>query len=179
MQKRVILDSLQFSLTIDRLCHQVIERHRDFSNTVLIGVQPRGVQLAQRIYERIDSILPNLNLPIGKLDITFYRDDFRQKGAPLTANETDIEFTVENKRVILIDDVLYSGRTIRSALDAILDFGRPSEVELLVLVDRRMHRNLPIEANYVGRKIDSIITEKVKVEWKEIDGKDKIWIINE
>ncbi len=179
MNKRVILDSLQFSLTIDRLCHQVIERHRDFDETVLIGVQPRGVQLAQRIYQRITAILPNTNLPIGKLDITFYRDDFRQKGTPLTANETDIEFTVENKRVILIDDVLYSGRTIRSALDAILDFGRPSEVELLVLVDRRMHRNLPIEANYVGRKIDSIITEKVKVEWKETDGKDKIWIINE
>jgi len=179
MNKRVILDSLQFSLTIDRLCHQVIERHRNFEETVLIGVQPRGVQLAQRIYQRIATILPTINLPIGKLDITFYRDDFRQKGVPLTANETDIEFTVENKRVILIDDVLYSGRTIRSALDAILDFGRPSEVELLVLVDRRMHRNLPIEANYVGRKIDSIITEKVKVEWKEIDGKDKIWIINE
>lgn len=179
MNKRVILDSLQFSLTIDRLCHQVIERHRDFEDTVLIGVQPRGVQLAQRIHQRITTILPNINLPIGKLDITFYRDDFRQKGAPLTASETDIEFTVENKRVILIDDVLYSGRTIRSALDAILDFGRPSEVELLVLVDRRMHRNLPIEANYVGRKIDSIITERVKVEWKETDSKDKIWIINE
>lgn len=179
MQKRILLNSKQFALTVDRLCHQIIEKHKNFSDTVLIGVQPRGVQLSDRIYKRLNSILPNPSIDYGKLDITFYRDDFRQKGKPLLAKETDIEFSLENKKVILIDDVLYSGRTIRAALDAILDFGRPSEVELLVLVDRRMHRNLPIEANYIGREVDSIVTERVVVEWKETDGEDKIWIINE
>jgi pyrimidine operon attenuation protein/uracil phosphoribosyltransferase len=97
----------------------------------------------------------------------------------MTANETDIPFSIENKQVILVDDVLYTGRTIRSALDAMLDYGRPKDVELLVLVDRRLHRHLPIEAKYVGKVVDSITAEKVKVEWKETDGKDKIWIINE
>ena len=179
MQKRVLIDSLQFSLTIDRLCHQLIEHYSNFENTAIIGVQPRGTQLAERIVKRLKEIQPESKFKFGKLDITFYRDDFRQKGKPMAANETDIDFSIENNNVVLIDDVLYTGRTIRSALDAILDFGRPIAVELLVLIDRRMHRNLPIEANYIGKEIDSITTEKVKVEWKETEGKDKVWIINE
>jgi pyrimidine operon attenuation protein/uracil phosphoribosyltransferase len=176
---KTILNNEQISLTIKRLAHQLLETHQDFSNSVIVGLQPRGVFLSDAIVKVLKEILPNNSINYGKLDITFYRDDFRQKGKPLLAKETDIEFSLENKKVILIDDVLYSGRTIRAALDAILDFGRPSEVELLVLVDRRMHRNLPIEANYIGREVDSIVTERVVVEWKETDGEDKIWIINE
>jgi pyrimidine operon attenuation protein/uracil phosphoribosyltransferase len=179
MKPRIILDSSKFSLTIDRLCHQLIEQHRDFSHSCIIGVQPRGVFLAERIHQRLQSILKKKNIAYGKLDITFYRDDFRQKGKPMTANETDIRFSIEDKNIILVDDVLYTGRTIRSALDAILDFGRAKDVELLVLIDRRLHRHLPIQAKYVGKVIDSITTEKVKVEWAETEGTDKVWIMSE
>ncbi|HEY0261981.1 MAG TPA: bifunctional pyr operon transcriptional regulator/uracil phosphoribosyltransferase PyrR [Chitinophagales bacterium] len=178
MQKRILIESAQFALTVDRLCHQLIEQHKDFSDSVIIGVQPRGIFLSDRIVERLKAILPKAKIEHGKLDITFYRDDFRVKGIQ-QASETDIPFSVENKKVILVDDVLYTGRTIRSALDAMLDYGRPTDVELLVMIDRRLHRHLPIEANYVGKVIDSISSEKVKVEWKETDGKDKIWIIKE
>lgn len=179
MQKRILIESAQFALIVDRLCHQLIEHHKDFSDSVIVGVQPRGIALSNRIIERLKTILPKTKVLHGKLDITFYRDDFRVKGKPMTANETDIPFSIENKQVILVDDVLYTGRTIRSALDAMLDYGRPKDVELLVLVDRRLHRHLPIEAKYVGKVVDSITAEKVKVEWKETDGRDKIWIINE
>jgi len=176
MQPRLILESRHFSLTIHRLCHLIIENHGDFSNTVLVGVQPRGVMLASRIYKELLAITGLKNIPYGKLDITFYRDDFRQKGKPMQASETDITFSLENKRVVLIDDVLYTGRTIRAAMDAMLDFGRPAHVELLVLIDRRLHRDLPIQATYIGKVIDSIAEEKVKVEWQEEDGEDKVWI---
>jgi pyrimidine operon attenuation protein/uracil phosphoribosyltransferase len=179
MKPRIILDSQKLSLTIDRLCHQLIEQHQDFSQSCIIGVQPRGVYLAERIYKRLQQILKKKDLAYGKLDITFYRDDFRQKGMPMTASETDIPFSLEDKNVVLIDDVLYTGRTIRSALDAMLDYGRPKDVELLVLIDRRLHRHLPIQAKYVGKVIDSITTEKVKVEWSETDGQDKVWIMSE
>ncbi len=176
MQPRLILESQRFSLTILRLCHLLIENYKDFSNTVIIGVQPRGVLLASRIVKELSAITKHKNIPFGKLDITFYRDDFRQKGKPIPPNETDIEFSLEDKKVILIDDVLYTGRTIRSAMDAMLDFGRPAQVELLVLIDRRFHRDLPIEAKYVGKVVDSIAEERVKVEWKEENGEDKVWI---
>ena len=179
MKPRIILDSSKFSLTIDRLCHQLIEQHHDFSASCIIGVQPRGVYLAERIHHRLQNILKKKDIAYGKLDITFYRDDFRQKGKPMTANETDIKFSLEGKNIVLIDDVLYTGRTIRSALDAILDFGRPNDVELLVLIDRRLQRHLPIQAKYVGKVIDSIATEKVKVEWAETEGEDKVWILSE
>jgi pyrimidine operon attenuation protein / uracil phosphoribosyltransferase len=176
MQPRVILESKKLDLTITRLCHQLIEQHKDFSEAVIIGVQPRGVFLANRIHKKLTQILKKAVIPYGKLDITFYRDDFRLKGKPMIADETDIEFSLEGKNIILIDDVLYTGRTIRSALDAILDYGRPADVELLVLIDRRLHRHLPIQAKYVGKIIDSIASEKVIVEWKETDNHDKVWI---
>lgn len=178
MQPRVILDSKKLDLTITRLCHQLIEQHKDFSKSALIGVQPRGVALADRIYKQLCKILKTDRIEYGKLDITFYRDDFRRKG-PMIADKTDIRFNLENKNIILIDDVLYTGRTIRSALDAMLDYGRPADVELLVLVDRRLQRHLPIQAKYVGKVIDSITSEKVKVEWKETDGVDKVWIVDD
>ncbi len=179
MQPRVILDSKKLDLTLTRLCHQLIEQHKDFSKAAIIGVQPRGVLLANRIHKKLMSILNHDDIQYGKLDITFYRDDFRQKGKTMLADKTEINFSLEGKHIILIDDVLYTGRTIRSALDAMLDFGRPDDVELLVLIDRRLHRHLPIQAKYVGKVIDSITAEKVKVEWKEIDGADKVWIIED
>ena len=177
MQPRVILDSKKFALTIDRLCFQLIENHNDFSNTVLIGVQPRGIYLSNRINQRLQVLKKGTQLKYGKLDITFYRDDFRTSGKPLLAANTNIEFSIEGKRVVLIDDVLYTGRTIRAAMDALLDFGRPSSVELLTLIDRRFTRHLPIQADYVGKTIDTIASEIVRVEWDEQDGEDKVWIL--
>lgn len=174
MQPRIILDSKKLNLTITRLCHQLVEQHKDFSEAVIIGVQPRGVFLANRIHQKLCEILKTKSIPYGKLDITFYRDDFRLKRKPMIADENDIEFSLEGKNIILIDDVLYTGRTIRAALDAMLDYGRPADVELLVLIDRRLQRHLPIQAKYVGKVIDSITSEKVKVEWKETDGTDKV-----
>lgn len=179
MQPRIILDSKKVNLTITRLCHQLIEQHKDFSNTAIIGVQPRGVLLAERIRNEIARILGKNAIEYGVLDITFYRDDFRLKGKPLIADKTSIGFSLENKNIVLIDDVLYTGRTIRAALDAILDYGRPADVELLVLIDRRLQRHLPIQAKYTGKVIDSIAAEKVKVEWQETDGKDRVILIEE
>jgi pyrimidine operon attenuation protein / uracil phosphoribosyltransferase len=179
MQPRVILDSQKFSLTIDRLCHQLIENHKNFSDTCIIGIQPRGIFLSERIVNRLQSIQKKLVLQHGVMDITFYRDDFRRREKPLQASNTKINFPIEKKKIVLIDDVLFTGRTIRAALDALLDFGRPEHVELLVLIDRRFTRDLPIQANYIGKTIDSIESEHVKVEWKEQDGADKVWILTE
>lgn len=177
MSSRIILDASRFRLVIERLCRQLIENHADFSNSCIIGVQPRGILLSERISARLTE-LTGVAIETGKLDITFYRDDFRTENAPLRANETDINFSLENKRIILIDDVLYTGRTIRAALDALLDYGRPEDVELLVLIDRRLHRHVPIQAKYVGKTVDSILDEKVKVEWAEQGLEDTVWIID-
>lgn len=171
---RVILEKERFRLTIDRLCHQLIEAHDDFSNTCLIGVQPRGTFLADRIAARLRKILGLKTLEYGKLDITFYRDDFRTRMKPIKANSTEIEFLVEHKRVILVDDVLYTGRTIQSALTALQHYGRPLGVELVVLVDRRFNRHLPVQADYTGIRIDALDEAYVKVEWMDYDGEDRI-----
>lgn len=171
---KTILNGTQVGITVDRLCHQLIENHRDFSQTVLIGLQPRGIYLSERIYRTLQQLLPGVHLNYGKLDITFYRDDFNKGSQLHVPNETDIDFSIENKRVVLIDDVLYTGRTTRSALDAMLDFGRPSAVELLVLIDRRFTRQLPIQADYTGRTIDAVDSEKVKVRWADRDGRDEV-----
>jgi len=174
-----IASAHQLELTIDRLCFELLERHGDFQQSAIIGLQPRGVMLSDRIYHRLLYIQPRLNLRYGKLDITFYRDDFKQRSASLVPNATDIDFMVEGLRVILIDDVLYTGRTIRSALDAMLDFGRPATVELLVLIDRKFSRQLPIQADYVGKRIDSIVSQKVKVCWNEVHGRDEVLLLDE
>ena len=158
-----ILSPDQLAITIKRLAHQVLENHINLQNTVIIGIQPRGVFLSDKIVEEIKKELPGTKIGYGKLDITFYRDDIRKELH--VANQTDIPFSIEEKNVILIDDVLYTGRTIRAALDALLDFGRPGKVELCVLIDRRFSRQLPIQPDYVGKSIDSIISQKVKVEW--------------
>ena len=159
---KTILDKSQLDLTIQRLSHQLLENNGDFTGTVIIGLQPRGVLLADRIVHHLHFI-GYTEVKYGKLDITFYRDDIRKELH--IANHTDIKFSIEDKKVILVDDVLYTGRTIRAALDALLDFGRPQKVELCVLVDRRFSRQLPIQPDYSGRSIDSIISQKVKVEW--------------
>lgn len=183
MKPRIIIDSKHFEITVTRLCYQLIEVHNDFSETVIIGLQPRGIFLAKRIQKKLTEILnassgkdKKTEVKCGSLDITFYRDDFRQK--ELVPNSTDMDFDIENKNVVLVDDVLYTGRTIRAGLDAMLAFGRPKDVELLVLVDRRWSRHLPIQAKYVGRTIDSIASEKVRVEWKETDGADRVTLLN-
>ena len=160
-----ILSEQQLAITIRRLAHQIIENHESLENTVLIGIQPRGVHLSDRLIEEIKKQLPANKIQYGKLDITFYRDDIRKELH--VANQTDIPFSIEGKKVVLIDDVLYTGRTIRAALDALLDFGRPEKVELCVLIDRRFSRQFPIQPDYVGKSIDSIVTQKVKVEWNK------------
>lgn len=176
MQPKILIQDKQFEVTILRLCHQLIEVHDDFKNSVIIGLQPRGVYLAHRIAKELRKILKNKTVHCGDLDITFYRDDFRKK--ELIPNRTNIDFIIEDKNVILVDDVLFTGRTIRAGLDAMLAFGRPKDVELLVLVDRRFSRHVPIQAKYTGLTIDSIETQNVKVEWKETEGKDKVTLID-
>lgn len=173
-EPRVILDSTSLNLTIKRLCHELVENHNDFSESVIIGLQPRGIYLADRITRTLNELEHELPVNSGKMDITFYRDDFRRRENPLIPSVTDIEFTIENKKVILVDDVLYTGRTIRAGLDAMLAFGRPKLVELVVLIDRRFSRHLPIQPNYVGKRIDSIDAERVDVQWVETDDIDQV-----
>lgn len=169
-----ILTAQQLDITIKRLAHQVLENHVNLDNTVLIGLQPRGVYLSDQVIDEIKKEVPWEKIMYGKLDITFYRDDIRKELH--VANRTDIPFSIEGKNVVLIDDVLYTGRTIRAALDALLDFGRPEKVELCVLIDRRFSRQLPIQPDYVGKSIDSILSQKIKVYWKIKDGKDEVII---
>ncbi|MET0634432.1 MAG: bifunctional pyr operon transcriptional regulator/uracil phosphoribosyltransferase PyrR [Chitinophagaceae bacterium] len=172
-----ILSGQQMSITIKRLAHQILENDTESSNTVIIGLQPRGVFLSDRIVATMRQEFPDTPVTYGKLDITFYRDDVRKELH--IANQTDITFSVEGKRVVLIDDVLYKGRTIRAALDALLAFGRPGKVELCVLIDRRFSREFPIQPNYVGRSIDSIVSQKVRVFWNDKDGKDEVALLEE
>jgi len=173
MEKQVILNEKQLQLTLKRLSHELIESHGDFSETVLVGLQPRGIHVVKKLKEILEEILQHAVI-CGNLDITFFRDDFRRREKAIIPSITNIDFSIENKKVVLIDDVLYTGRTIRSGLDALLTFGRPAKVELLVLIDRRFTRDLPIQADYVGKDIDTLRSEKVSVEWKQIEGEDKV-----
>ena len=171
---RLILHKESIVITIERLCHELIERHNTFTNTVLIGVQPRGTYLNNRILYKLNQIIPKNNLESGNVDISFYRDDLMIRDEPIVPQVMDIDLSLENKKVVLIDDVLFTGRSVRSAIDAIMAFGRPKSVELLVLIDRRFSRHLPIQPNYVGKKIDVLEEEKVIVEWQEINGSDRV-----
>ncbi len=159
------MDEQQLKLTLQRLSHELIENHYPFTDTCIIGIQPRGIPVSDYITQYMMEVHPELKLQYGKLDITFYRDDFR--GQIHLPSVTDLPFSIENKKVILIDDVLYTGRTIRAAMDALLDNGRAKKVELCILVDRKFSRELPIQPDYVGKSIDSIVTQKVKVFWEE------------
>lgn len=172
---KTILSAEQMNLSIQRLAHQMLENNHDLENTVIIGLQPRGIFLSDRIVAALKAIVPQDKIKYGRLDITFYRDDVRN--SLHIANTTDIPFSIEGKSVILIDDVLYTGRTIRAALDALLDFGRPAKVSLCVLIDRRFSRELPIQPDFAGKAIDTIITDKVKVNWKEKDEKDEVVLV--
>lgn len=161
---KTILDKQQLQLTIRRLAHQLLENEGTPAETVFIGLQPRGVRVSDKMVEQLRKLCPDTAVQYGKLDITFYRDDVRSELH--VANQTDIPFSIEGKRVVLIDDVLYTGRTIRAALDALQDFGRPRKVELCVLVNRLFNRELPIQPDYCGKAIDTITSQKVKVEWE-------------
>lgn len=173
-----LLNNEQLSITITRLCHELIENHGDFENSAIIGLQPRGIYLANRVVSTLEKIKGLKNLKHGTLDITFHRDDIRRKSEPPVPSETQMDFNIEDLRVILIDDVLFTGRTIRAGLDAMLAFGRPKSVELLVLIDRRFSRHLPVQPNYTGRTIDSIATEHVDVDWQETEGADKVTLVS-
>jgi pyrimidine operon attenuation protein / uracil phosphoribosyltransferase len=172
---KAILTREQLSITIRRLTHQILENHLNIEHLVFIGIQPRGIFVSDKIIEEVRKLQPGNTIQYGKMDITFYRDDVRKELH--IPNQTNIPFSVENKTVILIDDVLYTGRTIRAALDALLGFGRPAKVELCVLIDRRYSRQLPIQADYIGKSIDSIISQKVKVYWEVKDGKEEVVLL--
>jgi pyrimidine operon attenuation protein / uracil phosphoribosyltransferase len=175
---KTLLDSNQLNITLQRLAHQLVENHLKFKDTVIIGIQPRGIWFSDRIALIIRNITGQNNIPYGKLDITFYRDDVHQGGGIHLPSQTDIPFIIEGKNVVLIDDVLHTGRTIRAAMDALIDFGRPKNVELMVLIDRHYSRELPIQPDYVGQTIDTIITQKVKVNWKGQDGRDEVLLFD-
>ena len=178
MSQKVLLNSKEVNIILHRLACQLIENHNDFSNTVLVGLQPRGKFLANRLAKMLSEDYKIKDIKFGHLDITFFRDDFRRGEKPLEANSTNIDFIVEDKNVVFVDDVLYTGRSIRAALTAIQSFGRPNNIELLTLIDRRFSRHLPIQPDYRGRQVDAISNEKVKVNWQENEGEDVVYLIN-
>ena len=172
---RILCPEADLQRVIKRLAHEIDEKHPDFSELVFIGIHTRGVFLAKRMKEALQAIKP-YDVPLGTLDITLYRDDLTAIGPRPVVKQTKIDFDITDKKIILIDDVLFTGRTVRAALDEIMDFGRPSVIELLVLVDRG-HRELPIRADYVGKNIPTRRDESVEVRLREADGKDEIVLI--
>lgn len=167
MRPVTILDTKQLDLTLNRLAFQLTERYLDFDDTAIIGLQRTGAFLSTAMVEHVKKIRPDSKLEHGLLDVTFYRDDFGRRDKPLAAASTELDFPIEGKKIVIVDDVLYTGRTIRAALDALVSLGRPASVELLVLIDRRFSRQLPIEPTYTGVRVDSIATQHVEVEWNE------------
>jgi pyrimidine operon attenuation protein/uracil phosphoribosyltransferase len=177
MQKRLILSNPLLDITLNRLCQQLIENHADFSDSVILGLQPRGIYLAERITQKLRT-LTNQDIKFGYLDATFFRDDFRRRDSPLKPNATKVPFVIEGKKVILIDDVLATGRMVRAALDAMQAFGRPEKVELLCLINRRYERDIPIQPDYTGMRVNTLDTQRVLVEWTEQGAEeDRIWLI--
>jgi len=169
---KTILSQSQLNITVKRLAHQIVENNLSKENLAIIGLQPRGIYFADRLVEAIRHDFPTLIFDYGTMDITFYRDDIRKELHH--ANETHISFSMEEKKVVLVDDVLYTGRTIRSAFDALLAYGRPAKVELCVLIDRRFSRQFPIQGDYIGKSIDSIVSQKVQVSWQANEGTDEV-----
>ncbi len=181
-QQRLILASPLLEIVVSRLAQQLIENHQDFADTVVLGMQPRGIYFAERVVRELNRTLAEKEsvsvVPLGYLDATFYRDDFRRRDTPLRPNTTHVPFVIENKRVILIDDVLATGRMVRAALDAMTAFGRPRSVELLVLIDRRYNRDLPIRPDYTGKRVNTLESQRVLVEWTEQGASaDRIWLV--
>ena len=179
MQPKLLLNEHQIEILLHRLACQLIENHRDFSNAVLIGLQPRGIYLLERLTQCLVEDYGRDNLTIGKLDITFFRDDFRRSDKPHAASSTEMNFPIEGKDIVFIDDVLYTGRSIRAALTAIESYGRPNRIELLTLIDRRFSRDLPIQPDYVGRQVDALQNDKVTVEWKATHETDAVYLLKD
>ena len=167
MDRHILFNNSRVNICLERLAYQLLENHNDFSETVLIGLQPRGKFLSQNIVNVLENKYSLQKLDYGYLDITFFRDDFRTKTDILIPNETNFKLNVNNKKVVFMDDVLYTGRTIRAALTAIESFGRPKSIELLILVNRRYCRELPIQADYKGFNVDVYEDQKVCVNWSE------------
>jgi pyrimidine operon attenuation protein / uracil phosphoribosyltransferase len=179
---RILSEKEKFDLTIERLCYHLIEDYDDFKDTCIVGIQTGGVQLASRIRQKLAEIRSLTegggDIPFGKLDITFYRDDFRTSKKPLAANVNDMSFVIENQRVILVDDVSYTGRSVQAAMTALNHYGRPKSVKLLVLVDRRFNREIPVRPDYIGISVDALDDAYVRVEWEEVEGQDRILILS-
>jgi pyrimidine operon attenuation protein/uracil phosphoribosyltransferase len=173
--KAKVVDQEGLNRIITRIAHEILEHNKGTKNIVLIGMRTRGEFLAKRIFEKIKSI-EGIEPPFGVLDVTLYRDDFRTRLKQPQVSVSDITFDINEKDVIVIDDVLYTGRTVRSALNALMDFGRPSSIQLFVLVDRG-HRELPIRADYVGKNIPTAPSEEIKVKMQEVDGEDAIYLV--
>jgi pyrimidine operon attenuation protein / uracil phosphoribosyltransferase len=165
MPNKILLDSKKIEIILRRLVYELIENHKDFDETVLLGLQPRGIFFIDKILEVFKRDHPNIKIKSGILDYTFFRDDFRRSEKTLSASSTKIDFSIENKNVVLIDDVLFTGRSIKAAMSSIDTYGRPKSIELLVLIDRRFKREIPIAANYCGAKIDTFKGDRVKVLW--------------
>ncbi|MBS1644481.1 MAG: bifunctional pyr operon transcriptional regulator/uracil phosphoribosyltransferase PyrR [Bacteroidetes bacterium] len=163
---KVLLNAQEFEITLQRIAYELVEHHDNFEETAIIGIQPRGVLLSDRLVGIIRAITGNDALRYGKLDITFHRDDLHTRAGMQVPSVNDIPFSIEGRKLVLIDDVLHTGRTIRAAMDAVLAYGRPSKIELLSLVDRKFSRELPVQADYTGRSIDTIATQRVLVEWE-------------
>jgi pyrimidine operon attenuation protein/uracil phosphoribosyltransferase len=178
MPKKILLDSKKIDLILNRLVCELVENHKDFNNTVLIGLQPRGTYLIEKILDIFKKKYPNINIKSGILDFTFFRDDFRRSEKTLKASSTQINFSIENKNVVLIDDVLFTGRSIKAAMSSIDSYGRPNSIELLVLIDRRYKREIPIQANYCGAKIDTFKGDRVNFVWNENSDENVIYIEN-
>jgi pyrimidine operon attenuation protein/uracil phosphoribosyltransferase len=174
-EKGQLMSASEIDRTLVRLAHEVLERSRSLDDLAFIGIRRRGVPLAQRLASKIAS-LENREVPVGVLDINLYRDDLTTVGVKPVVGATEIPFSVQGKEIILIDDVLYTGRTIRGALDALFDHGRPSRVQLLVLIDRG-HRELPIEAQYIGRTVQTSSNEIIEVKFQEIDSIEKVLLV--
>lgn len=174
MPKKEVIDAVTMKRALTRITYEIIERNRGIDNLVLVGIKTRGIYIANRIAQRLEQ-LENVSVPVGELDITLYRDDNKREGIEAELHASDIPDSLEGKEVILVDDVLYTGRTIRAALDAVMDLGRPKRISLAVLVDRG-HRELPIRADFVGKNIPTAQTEEIIVEVEETDGQDRILI---
>jgi len=170
----VVMDAIRVEKTIARIAHEIVERNRGLEELALVGIRSRGVPLARRIAEAVLGI-SGVRIPVGSLDITLYRDDLMRHavGPQPVVRRTEIPFSIDDRRLLLVDDVLYTGRTVRAALDALIDFGRPKSIQLIVLVDRG-HRELPIKADYVGKNLPTSARESVQVRVQEIDGLDEV-----
>ena len=174
-KKTVVLDQSAINRALTRIAHEILEHNKGGENLVLVGIKTRGVPIAKRLQEKIAQI-EQITVPIGELDITLYRDDLQEKSTAPTLIATNIDVDIQDKTIVLVDDVLYTGRTVRAAMDAVMDISRPSQIQLAVLIDRG-HRELPIRADYVGKNVPTSLTEQIHVQLNEADGKDSVTIL--